>query len=113
MADWPLTMDRPTACRYLTYTRQQFRALQAAGLIPPPRELLPGVPRWHRKELDAAAARIWHLETEISDEQAKADARRALDAYTPPEPRGRDARRRRPDLPVLPQGRPQDPATAA
>jgi hypothetical protein len=113
MSDWPLTMDLQTARRYLTYTRQQFNALRAAGLIPPPRELLPGVARWHRKELDAAAARIWNLEADITDEQAKADARRALDAFTPAEIRRGDEGQRRPDLSVLPSRRPKDPPAAA
>jgi hypothetical protein len=55
---WPLLMDLATACAFLGYTRAQFRALVAAGLLPPPREPVPGKPQWHRVEVELATARV-------------------------------------------------------
>jgi hypothetical protein len=64
-------MDRAMAQRHLSFTRHQFDAYFLAGLLPPPREHVPGVIRWHRDELDAAMARAWNLR-QVADEAEQA-----------------------------------------
>lgn len=112
LPDWPLLMDRPTAQRYLTLTRHEFDAYTLAGLIPPPREHVPGLVRWHRGELDASMARAWNLR-QAADEGDQAreadDALKAIAARQAALRAGGAGGRRH--VPVLPPQRPQDPAS--
>jgi hypothetical protein len=83
---WPLLMDRATARRFTSTTRAQFDALVACGLLPPPRELLPGRRWWHREELAIRAARLFRLETQPDDQTRQQDddeARTALARFDP------------------------------
>lgn len=89
---WPLLMDRRTARAYLDMDIHEFRALEIGGLLPPSREPVQGILRWHREELDASMARLWGLKDKSRNEdQATADADRTLDAFTRRKPalRGR------------------------
>ena len=93
---WPLLMDRRTARAYLDMDIHEFRALEISGLLPPSREPVQGILRWHREELDASMARLWGLkDTARHDDQAAAEADRALDGFTRRKPalRGRAAPR--------------------
>jgi hypothetical protein len=112
-ARWPILMDAPTACKYLTYTRRHFEALLRAGLMPQPRAPIEGEPRWHRRELDRAVDRLFDIEMESEHERARASARRALDAFDPAAARRGNGGRGRPDLPVLPSRRTKNPAPVA
>jgi hypothetical protein len=82
---WPLLMDGATARRFTSTTRAQFDALVAGGLLPPPRELLPGRRWWHREELAIRAARLFQLEPNRNDEDPHeaGAAQAALDAFDP------------------------------
>jgi hypothetical protein len=95
---WPLLMDGATARRFTSTTRAQFDALVACGLLPPPRELLPGRRWWHREELAVRAARLFQLETQPDDQTRQQDddeARTALARFDPRAPK------------AVPQGRHQ------
>jgi hypothetical protein len=82
---WPLLMDGATARRFTSTTRAQFHALVACGLLPPPRELLPGRRWWHREELAIRAARLFQIEPNRDDEDPHeaGAAQAALDAFDP------------------------------
>jgi hypothetical protein len=80
---WPLLLDLATACRYMTHTRVQFRAMVAGGLFPPGRCMPDGKELWHRGELERAVDRLWQIEAEAQDDKDEADAWRALDAFDP------------------------------
>jgi hypothetical protein len=82
---WPLLMDLAAARRFTSTTRAQFDALVASGLLPPPRELLPGHRWWHREELAVRAARLFRLETQPHDQTRQDDdeARTALARFDP------------------------------
>jgi len=89
-------MERRTARAYLDMSAHEFRALEIGGLLPPCRQPVPGILRWHREELDASMARLWGLRDVARHEnQAAADADRALDGFTRRKPalRGRAAPR--------------------
>ena len=86
---WPLLMDGATARRFTSTTRAQFNALVASGLLPPPREMLPGHRWWHREELAIRAARLFRLETQPDDQTRQQDddeARAALARFDPRAP---------------------------
>lgn len=93
--DWPLLMDAGAAARYLSARRSEFRALLLAGLVPPPRELLPGVTRWHREDLDRCMARLFNLrrEAEADAAQQQEDLRRKLADFRPAVRGAKDRRR--------------------
>jgi hypothetical protein len=113
LPNWPLLMDAGTAARYLTYSRAQFKALVIAGLVPPPREHLPGLARWHRDELDACMARLWNLRKDREHAaQAGQDLDARIDAFDPAAPRAAQARGRH-SLSVLPPRRRLPPAAGA
>ena len=82
---WPLLMDQATARQFTSTTRAQFQALLTAGLLPPPRELLPGHRWWHRDELVACLSRLFQLENTRHDEErhGAAAAKAALADFDP------------------------------
>jgi hypothetical protein len=111
--DWPLLMDAGTAARYLRYTRAQMKALILAGFVPPPREHLPGLPRWHREELDACMARLWNLRREDQDAEERGRALEAKIARFDPAAARRAQAGERRGIPLLPARRRVPPAPGA
>jgi hypothetical protein len=110
---WPLLMDLPTASRFTSHTRAQFRAMITAGLFPPGRSVLSGKEPWHRGELEKAADRLWQLEKQAQDEQQKASAQRALEAVDSAIIRRGKRGRQQSDRPALPPHRAEDSSSAA
>ena len=94
--DWPLLMDASTAARYLDVPRAEFKLLLLTGIVPPGRELRPGVTRWHRDELDRCMARLFnlHREQQADAAEAQADLRRRIASFEPHAARRPEARRR-------------------
>lgn len=87
---WPLLLDEGSAARFSSSTRRDFRAMVSAGVMPPPRTLLPHLsPRWHRQEIEAVMARLYNLDGSAGGEaeaRGKAAALAALATFDPNTP---------------------------
>lgn len=57
---WPAMMDLAAAARFLCVSQPEFRSLVDANAMPTAREILPGVQRWHREAIEAAAMHLWN-----------------------------------------------------
>jgi hypothetical protein len=78
---WPTLMKQATAAEYLDYTRVKFRAMVAAGIVPPGR-LIEGEERWSRRELDRAADRLFQLESKSAEEAENRKFEEALKRHS-------------------------------
>lgn len=72
----------------------------AAGVMPPPRTLLPHLaPRWHRQEIEAVLVRLYNLDGSAGREGDAGGKAAALAALVAFDPDARPASGRRPALP--------------
>ncbi len=78
---WPLWLDQATTCRFLSLTRGQLNAMQAAGTVPPPKEVHQGVERWSRRELERLDDRLFEGKQEPDLEEDKRRARQAIEDW--------------------------------
>lgn len=96
--DWPLLMNAAMAARFLDVKNKEFKLLLMTGIVPPGRELQPGVMRWHRDELARCMARLFNLhrdrEQQADAAEAQQDLRRRIATFDPSAARRPEARRR-------------------